>query len=90
MTARRAERALKLGAEFGYKQLKRYATWGPVAAIVRDLDHVVDADELRSNENWVGAVTWRTLLPDLRTLPVTDPGTEIRSRCSRSRSPTAI
>ena len=64
---------LKLGAEFGYKQLKRYATWGPVAAIVRDLDHVVDADELRSNENWVGAVTWRTLLPDLRTLPVTDP-----------------
>jgi hypothetical protein len=64
---------LKLGAEFGYRQLKRYATWGPVAAVVRDLDHVLDADELRSNDNWVGAVTWRALLPDLRTLPLTEP-----------------
>jgi hypothetical protein len=64
---------LKLGAEFGYKQLERYATWGPVAAVVRDLNQVLDADELRSNDNWVGAVTWRALLPDLRTLPVTEP-----------------
>ena len=64
---------LKLGAEFGYQQLERYAKWGPVAAVVRDLDHVLDADKLRSNENWVGAVTWRALLPDLRALPVREP-----------------
>jgi len=46
-----------------------------VAAVVRDLDHVFDSDKLRSNENWVGAVTWRALLSDLRTLPVTEPWT---------------
>ena len=49
---------------------RRGGRWPP---FVRDLDHVLDAHELRSNENWVGAVTWRALLPDLRALPVTEP-----------------
>jgi hypothetical protein len=61
---------LKLGATFGYKQLERYAGWGPVAAIVRDPLQVPDAPRLKVNSNWVGAATWKALLGDLRNLPV--------------------
>lgn len=61
---------LKLGATFGHKQLERYVRWGPVAAVVRDAAQIRDTERLRVNTNWVGAVTWRSLVDDLHGLPV--------------------
>ena len=64
---------LKLGAAFGHAQLRRYSDAVPVAAIVRELDQLEDERELKQSASWVGVVTWRALLDDLRALPVAEP-----------------
>lgn len=67
---------LKLGAAFGPKQLRRYSELLPVAAIVREPEQLEDESRLKQNTNWVGVATWRTLLDDLRGLPVAAPWRE--------------
>ena len=64
---------IKLGAEFGKDQVKRYAAQRPVAAIVRDASV---ASRFRDLPGWVGAASWETLLPDLRSLPLQRPWRE--------------
>lgn len=61
---------LKINSPFGHKQLERYAEWGPIAAVVRSFDQIDGLPALKSHASWVGAATWRALLPDLRRLPV--------------------
>ena len=61
---------LKLNSGFGNKQLQRYASWGPVAAVARSLGQVEDLESLTDDECWVGVATWGSLLPNLRALPI--------------------
>jgi hypothetical protein len=58
---------LKLDADFGDMQVERYVEQGIVAAIVRNPDeHAPRSSEV----GWVGAASWSSLVPRLRTLPV--------------------
>lgn len=58
---------LKLNSDFGPAQLERYSDWGPVAAVVRDSSKVAP---MKENPSWIGAASWRSLVEDLRSLPV--------------------
>jgi hypothetical protein len=58
---------LKLDADFEDTQIERYAEESIVAAVVRD----PKAYASRAHESeWVGAASWISLLPRLRSLPV--------------------
>ena len=57
---------LKLRSKFGVDQIRDYASAMPVVAIVPDASAV----SAKGVANWAGAVSWRTLVPDLRDLPV--------------------
>jgi len=58
---------LKLNSDFGPKQLERYAEWGPVACIVRNPSKVA---RMTGHPNWIGIVSWDSIVDDLRALPV--------------------
>ena len=58
---------LKLDAQFGERQVDRYAMERPVAVVVRD---AVDLPKRKDQRGWVGAATWQSLREDLRALPV--------------------
>ena len=58
---------LKLDADFGDLQVERYAEESVVAAIVRDPEAQVSR---KQEPEWVGAASWHSILPRLRSLPV--------------------
>ena len=61
---------IKIDSGFGETQLDRYSAHGPLAAIVRAAGPEIAPSD---RANWVGVVAWRSLLPDLRALPVAAP-----------------